>query len=513
MSGLKTNANIKARYRLVGMREFSARRRGLILPVILIILLLLGLLSASYVLQIQADYSAGRSVAERLQCRLAAEAGIQKVMLMLRTDRDKVDSWYNNPDEFDQALVWSPSAEPEEIGEVDFFPEDETMAYRFSIVADDPTDDPADDVVQIRFGITDESSKLNINVATEAQLLKLITPLVPDEQNPLELVHALLDWRDEDDEAREFGAESEYYQSLKVPHRVKNAPFDTVEELLMVKGFNGKILYGEDYDRNGLLTENEDDGDIKFPDDNQDGELERGLYPYITVYSQEFNVANDNKPRINLFADQSTITEDLQEIFDQEIVDFIFGALRKEGTDKTNSLADLLKPRIVRNRLTESPITGADAITLFDKCTLDPTPQRMGLINVVTAPRKVLQCIDGLTGQNIDDIITKRATLEPAKKATTAWLWTEGVFKETEQYAAVQHQITARGRQFTIESIGFSDHKGLYSRLQVIVNMRGPMAQIVYYRDLTKLGLAYPIHGEEEERDLVLEKEAESPGD
>ena len=60
---------------------------------------------------------------------------------------------------------------------------------------------------------------------------------------------------------------------------------------------------------------------------------------------------------------------------------------------------------------------------------------------------------------------------------------------------------------FTIESIGFSDDSGLYTRLQVIVDMRGPLAQIVYYRDLTKLGLSYPVYGEEGERRLVLEDE------
>ena len=42
-----------------GGRRFRAARRGLILPVMLVILLLLALLVASFAFQVQADYSAG----------------------------------------------------------------------------------------------------------------------------------------------------------------------------------------------------------------------------------------------------------------------------------------------------------------------------------------------------------------------------------------------------------------------------------------------------------------------
>ncbi len=482
-------------------------RRGLVLPVVLVILLLLATLSASFVFETQADFSASYAMNDRLQCRLAAEAGVQEVMYLLRTARDTPDEWFSNPEQFDRVLLWKPGVEANDIGRTELLDnQDEELgiAYRFSIVAPNEDIDPEAEEYEPRFGITDESSKLNINTATEEQLLVLIAPLVPEGQEPLALVHALLDWRDEDDEPREFGAESAYYRSLPVAHRAKNAPFDTVDELLMVRGFNGQILYGEDYDRNGMMTENEDDGEINFPVDNEDGILERGLSPYITVYSHEYNVANDNKPRINLLSGIDTIREDLEEIFDSEIVDFLQEAVRKEGTERTRSLADLLEPRIIRNRETPSPITGEDIAVLFDKCTLDPTPEYRGLINVVTAPAKVLQCIPDLPAEKIQSIVEKRRELAGAIKSTTAWLYTEKIL-DAEQYAAVQGHITARGRQFTIESIGFADHLGVYSRLQVVVNMRGPLAQIIYYRDLTKLGLAYPIRGEEGERDLVLE--------
>ncbi len=487
--------------RRVGARY---RSRGLVLPVVLVVLLLLALLSASYAFHVQADHSAGMAMSQRLQCRLAAEAGVQAVKHLLRTERDNPQAWYSNPARFDQALVWSPKATEETIGKGELTEEtNDRIAYRFSIVADNPLDDEE----LVRYGVTDESAKLNINFATEEQLLKLIAPLITDGREPLELVHAILDWRDPDDEAREFGAESLYYGSLPTPHRAKNAPFETVEELLMVKGMTGQLLYGEDYDRNGLLTPNEDDGETSFPMDNADGFLERGLLPYITVYTHDFNVSNDNKPRIYMFTEAAKIRPRLEEVFgDQKIVDFLLGATRERGTSKTYTLALYLEDRTIDNILQSSPLRGPAIAKLFDYCTLNQAPEQYGLININTAPARVLGCIKDLPPEAIPLIIQKRATLTGPIKSTIGWLLTEQIL-DTHTFSKVENQITARGRQFSIESIGFADHVGVFSRLQEIVDMRGPLAQVVYHRDLTRLGLAYPVRGREGERRLVISEE------
>ena len=125
-----------------------------------------------------------------------------------------------------------------------------------------------------------------------------------------------LDWRDADSNPRgeAAGTEGEYYRNLDKPYRVKNGPFDTVEELLLVQGVTPRILFGEDHDRNGLLTPNEDDEDDTFPPDNADGLLNRGLFPYLTVFSYEDNVSNDNKPRIYLFAEENFLREQLAKL-------------------------------------------------------------------------------------------------------------------------------------------------------------------------------------------------------
>ena len=55
------------------------------------------------------------------------------------------------------------------------------------------------------------------------------------------LVDCLLDWVDQDEMTHLSGVESEYYESLDPPYQSKNAAFDTVDELALVKGFDEKL--------------------------------------------------------------------------------------------------------------------------------------------------------------------------------------------------------------------------------------------------------------------------------
>jgi general secretion pathway protein K len=59
------------------------------------------------------------------------------------------------------------------------------------------------------------------------------------------LVDSFMDWIDADDLARKDGAETEdYYATLKPPYKAGNRALETVEELLLVKGYTRAILSG-----------------------------------------------------------------------------------------------------------------------------------------------------------------------------------------------------------------------------------------------------------------------------
>lgn len=109
--------------------------------------------------------------------------------------------------------------------------------------------------------ITDELGRFDLNslgVETDPnkrevrieQFKRLFTVLAIDisEDEAGDLAYALIDWIDADSET-ELGAEDEYYQSLEPPYHCKNAPLDSVEEILMVKGMKPEFLTGtENYE-------------------------------------------------------------------------------------------------------------------------------------------------------------------------------------------------------------------------------------------------------------------------
>ncbi len=92
--------------------------------------------------------------------------------------------------------------------------------------------------------ISDESGKININSAPEIVLRKLIEIMGIEGIDVDTVVDSILDWREKGDLRRLNGAKSDYYLSLPNPYKAKNADFDTLEELLLVKGVTRGLLYG-----------------------------------------------------------------------------------------------------------------------------------------------------------------------------------------------------------------------------------------------------------------------------
>ncbi|MCP4885269.1 MAG: hypothetical protein GY904_01450 [Planctomycetaceae bacterium] len=97
-------------------------------------------------------------------------------------------------------------------------------------------------------GVANESAKLNLNrlpleakFAPEARRMLMCIPSVTPS-----LADAILDWLDEDDLPREFGAESNYYQSQREGGRARNRYLDELDDLLGVRNMTPELLYGED---------------------------------------------------------------------------------------------------------------------------------------------------------------------------------------------------------------------------------------------------------------------------
>jgi len=93
--------------------------------------------------------------------------------------------------------------------------------------------------------VMSEGGKINLNMVSEASLRKIIGQFGLEGEARDVIVDSILDWRDPDDFYRVNGAENDYYQSLKEPYQCKNGNFDSIEELLLVKGVTPELFHGK----------------------------------------------------------------------------------------------------------------------------------------------------------------------------------------------------------------------------------------------------------------------------
>ncbi|MEQ9070334.1 MAG: type II secretion system protein GspK, partial [Gimesia chilikensis] len=265
-----------------------SERAGSTLLVVLVVVVMLSLgaytFSELMIVEIEATNSYGRAI----QSRELALSGIELAAAYVG-DRSDVDGWnsYHNPSQF-QNINLIPSDVPRVSG-------------YFSIVAPVISDAQSK---TIRFGLSNESGKLNLNIlATEedneldVEAITAVDRLMYIPNMTEEIASAILDWIDEDDGPRAYGAESDYYGTLESPYYAKNAPLESLDELLLVRGVTPELLYGEDTNRNGILDPNEDDGDATLPLDNADGVLNAGWSAYLTVHSREINIRPDGSEK------------------------------------------------------------------------------------------------------------------------------------------------------------------------------------------------------------------------
>lgn len=265
---------------------FQPRRRGTVLIIVLVLIMLLTLAVYGFTERMLTENKAAVFHGTHSQALASAASGIEYAAAVISSraaDPANPISVYHRPDLFAGQVMYE-SASAMAMG-------------RFSLVAPVEGSDTAS---TLRFGLSDESGKLNLNALLswdldeEQQALVLMAlPGVTED-----LADAILDYIDSDEEPRLFGAESDYYQSISALAFAKNAPLESIDELLMVRGMTPEILFGEDANRNGLLDPSEDDGPASLPIDNADGVLQVGLAQYLTIHSQESNARLDGAPKI-----------------------------------------------------------------------------------------------------------------------------------------------------------------------------------------------------------------------
>lgn len=176
------------------------KSKGLALIVVLWVITLLTIMASSFSLTIQRETAITAGIKEKAEASALAEAGINYAILMLLTT--------------DKELRWQAFGSLYEI----------EYAGR-----------------RVRIQITDESGKLNINLATKEQLQQVLSSLALDASLEDSLSDAIIDWRDKNDDLEPSGAEKEQYAAADLNYEPRNDSFKSVEELQMVLGMTAKI--------------------------------------------------------------------------------------------------------------------------------------------------------------------------------------------------------------------------------------------------------------------------------
>ncbi len=467
----------------------SSRRspKAVILLAVLVVVVLLTLAAYQYSELVTAEYRAADSYERSGKAKAYAASGVHYVAAIVGNSNNFTSQVNGNPHDNPTAFQ----------GKIVASSDDPRKQGRFSIVSPLGPDDTASGTNPFRYGVTDESGKININALmkldSSGQIAHDVLINLPNMTE--EIANCILDWIDPDD------------------------------------------------NRNGILDPGEDDGT---------GVVNQGWSAYLTVYSRELNLAGDGTPRIYVNdSDLNTLNTNLQSILGSDLANFIIAyrlygaaqtgtgqvtssaadrsrALQKMTTDLQNSqqmrlppgigsLFDLINSNVdvtipataplqppVKVRF-PSPLKDAGTLRqllpiLLDKVTTVRSANSSEIparVNVNTAPRAVLAALPGLADTDVQTIIDHRPSMTTPDAGdpifqTPAWLITEANFPPA-TLKTLERYVTASSVVYRIQSIGYFDGGGPTARIEAVIDANNQRPRIVSWRDLTELGKGFDI--------------------
>ena len=491
------------------------QRSGSLLLIVLVTIVILSLAAYTFTALMQTEDEASRLMTLQMQTKYLVDSGMDYTRLYLSqseaTIREKGGRW-DNTDVFQAIPVAVSATNPSRIG-------------YFSIITSAMDQDGLPD--GNRFGLIDESSKINLNTLLYADAIAEINPLyaagngrdilmsLPEMTE--EIADSILDWLDTDDDVRDFGTESSYYTSEDPPYECKNGPLDSLDELLLVRGVTPRMLFGLDLNRNGLIDNNEQAASDAA---STDIDMHLGWSNYLTLYSKESNLTGEGLPRININGDDlEQLYDDLKSAFNDEWANFIIYYRcattppsenpPPEGSEIINAAlvpVDFENPNLTSKRkfetvidmcfvnidmsefdqenvgsYTSSPVQligmGLSVPTLMASLTTYEGDVIPGRVNLMQAPRRVLDCLPYLEPEQVDSIIQQRGDdqeLDDPKGADLnrnfeTWLMVEGIVTFSEMKLLMPF-VCAGGDVYRAEIAGyFADGAGT-SRAEVVLD-------------------------------------------
>lgn len=529
------------------------QREGFFLVLVLIVIVVATMAVYSFTDLMVAYDDAAYLSGDLVQARVTVESASEAVRLVLAQPpqgRRDLGGVFNNPQLF-QAITVAADSQQENL-------------TNYSVLAAGLS--PTLGFAGVRFGLQDESAKLNINTLTilennsdlfEAGLALAGQDLSEDSEAVAlgiadsllmslpgmtqDTVDAILDWLDEDDEAREFGAEAEYYNTLATPYSPANGPLQTVEELLLVRGVTPTLLFGADVNRNGVID----------PDEQQrfgvtaDTPGAFGWAAYLTVHGAEANRREDGSLRIDVNQDDlEVLYEELvdalgDDLFASYIIAYRIGgqsdsaaALLTSGATNNNTQAqdggvwsadrleeldltggggtsltqilDLVGSSVTigqgdQARRYSSPI-GSDPISLsailpilMDALSTQSAEVMPGRLNINECPAELLYGIPLLSEEVVQQLLEARsADSDDPNRLYETWPLVEGLVT-LEQMRLLTPLWTGGGDVYRAQIVGYFEATGVSHRADVVIDATSINPKVIAWRDLSHLGRGFDL--------------------
>jgi DNA uptake protein ComE-like DNA-binding protein len=389
-----------------------SHRGSVLISAIMVLLVLVGLVAALAPV-VRVDVRAAGEEGEALQARCLARAGVALALATLERDDPGVDG-----QEDEWVTLGTGGQEEFQLGPGWF-----------------------------RVEVIDASSRIDLNRADRATLLRL--PGI-DEAT----VDEILAWRGsgavpEQEDAAGSGAD---YEGLPRPYRLKEAPFDSVEELLLVQGVTPSLLYGP-RDGSGSVESVEDLPwiDLLFVgawSPNQDAEGQERVDLSTATANQFEEVAGDS-----LRPEQA-----------RAIVQW------RDRSGPFASLADLLSVPGVPEAAVRS---------LMDRVTLEPGPRLIGRVNVNTASAEALEILLGVTTEVAEQIVERREAEGAIQSVGDLLDLGEDAFR------SLVDRVTTKSAVFIVRARGELEN-GAYRAVEVWVRREAGRARVIRWREVPR---------------------------
>jgi general secretion pathway protein K len=199
-------------------RGWRRDERGVVLLLVLLVLALISVLVLTWAQEWRTELRLAANFREASQCHRLAEAGVYYALgklLEAKSIETKLSNLNSEAAAAQLAATWRGDRSP----------------HRLKLPGG---------VAEVR--LEDEGGKINLNQATPETMAALFTGIgFPLAQIPT-MADSILDWRTRGDQPRPNGAKSAYYLGLEPPYVSRNGPFEVVEELAWVRGFEGSPM-------------------------------------------------------------------------------------------------------------------------------------------------------------------------------------------------------------------------------------------------------------------------------